>query len=948
MFNVLKVFLFSIGFIQVFANEKPVSFARDPEYKSRQFTLTTDFGDLKIFIHAAKSDLNKIVRVEEIIRNDLTEVIGYFQYVPKEPIHFNIDPYLLLSNGNAAVFPQNIINLYTHPSVENEHLAVMDDWMKGLILHEFVHVLHLSQTREYLDLGRKIFGTFPKIIPSITPRWFTEGIATWAESNFLPSGRLHNPLLRREFLIKMNNKLFCQTIDCMDEPGLHPNGQMSYWFGAHFLAMIEQDQPGTIKCLVEKNSGQLPFMLGSVFEHCTGNALQVLFGKFKEKLSLEYDKLSPKESLKQPSPYFYLSNAFGANDLQKGALLVGDKLIKVEDDKRREALVSYDLKEGITNTKEFPFPIVSISDVVAVDVSEGRGEEKEDWALIAFHKDPNFRKENRKFSFVNTETLAIEKEIDLGHDPLILKALSSDHFVSFSFDDDVFTIREKKQGEIERFISLPRNTTVVSAEWSQNKNGLWLTGHHAKESFLAFLDIKNFQFSILDRTKLRFESRVVDGKLLYKNANGKPRLISFDQKNGELFSEDISESAEMFYFNESAFVITNDFYAVHYLDEIGFKTQNEEERKLEFKTTNRKKVTFELLNPDTDKQILIPDTQDYFALNSLIPRWWFLSLASASNLSTLGIQTGFSDSVNRHFGSLTLESYTSERSGTFYGGSFNYNFRQDQWLSTLFGSRLVSENEVSKSLIIENEFGVSTSLRWLIRRFSLLPGIDFAYQDEDSLLSKVELKRANTRFAVNYQAMSKADFVQNFNFQTRLGIRFPDYGDSYKEWGANGLGRLQFWPELAVDGKFSYARLEKSGFDRGVIFGAGNSSTTTIRNFEFYGLNYGAVYGNEIISLRLNLDYQAFEFYRGYKLWPFFARDLHFIIGRDWISADRVIVGKQILRDKAVNSLWGGANFRWTAAYYIPIETKLIVAKVFNPDGGDVRETLLTFDAAVW
>lgn len=946
----LSIFLFSIGLHQVFANENPLSFAKNPVFKTREFNLSTPYGELQVRIHAAEKNLKKISRVEEIIRKDLSKVINYFQYVPKDPVHFNIDPYLLLSNGNASVFPQNVINLYTHPSVENEHLSIMDDWMKGLILHEYVHITHLSQTSGYLEFGRKIFGTFPKLIPSITPRWFSEGIATWAESTFLPSGRLHDPLLKREFLIKMANPHFCQKIDCMDEPGVHPNGQMSYWFGAHFLSMIENEKPGSIKCFVEENSGKLPFSLSTVFQNCTGNSLEAIFEKFKGKINVEFDDLTNHKSLKVPTPYFYLSNAFGVNDLQKGAVLVGDKLLKVEDERRREALVSYDLKEGISNSSVFSYPIVSLGDVVSVSTdTPDSAEEKEDWILVAFFKDPNYRKENRQFSFLNVDTLSIEKNIDLGHNPLILKALSPDHFISFSFDDDKFTIREKKQGEIEHLSVLPRNTTIVSADWATGKTGLWLKGNYDEESFIGFLDVKSFNLSILEKSSDRIETRLIDGKLLYKKGKETPILLSFDKKTEEFHGESINQSAEDFYFKESAYALTNENYGVHYLNEVGFKTETPEDREkfLGGYKKNKMMPSSMPVNPDESQEV-IPETKDYFALKSLAPRWWFLSLASSSNLSTIGLQTGFSDSVNRHSGALTLESYTTDSKGNYYGGSFNYVFKQDQWITSLFGSRLVSENEVTKTLIIENEVGANTTLRWLLRRFTLLPGLDVAYQDEDSIFSNAKLKRGGLRFGVNYQAMSLSDLVQQIGFHARYGMRFPDQGDAYEDWGAQGVGRLQFWPELSIFGKFAYTRLEKSTFDRGILLGGGYSTSTTTRNFEFYGLNYGSAYGNEIVSFRLNLDYRALEFYRGYKLWPFFARDLRLLLGRDWISADRVIIGRQVLKDKAVNSLWGGANFRWTFAYYVPIETKLIIAKVFNPDGRDVRETLLTFDAEIW
>ena len=205
------------------------------EFKTINVSMPTNYGTFFGEIHYSEKDLALALRVERIIKEDLIKVINYFEYVPYDVVHFNLDPYLRLTNGNARTFPTNIINLYNFPASNLDHLIVMENWLQGLVLHEFVHITHLDQTRDYLSIGRQIFGTIAKVPVGIVPRWFTEGIAVWGESHLINGGRLNNPLFNKELLIQLKKPNFCKMIDCLDTPGDFPNGQLAYWAGAHFI-----------------------------------------------------------------------------------------------------------------------------------------------------------------------------------------------------------------------------------------------------------------------------------------------------------------------------------------------------------------------------------------------------------------------------------------------------------------------------------------------------------------------------------------------------------------------------------------------------------------------------------------------------------------------------------------------------------------------------------------
>ena len=145
-----KRIVFSLFFLIVFS----FSTLHAEVLKTFNVSMPTNYGTFFGEIHYSEKDLVLALRVERIIKEDLIKVINYFEYVPRDVVHFNIDPYLRLTNGNARPFPTNIINLYNFPASNLEHLIVMENWLQGLVLHEFVHITHLDQTRDYLNILR--------------------------------------------------------------------------------------------------------------------------------------------------------------------------------------------------------------------------------------------------------------------------------------------------------------------------------------------------------------------------------------------------------------------------------------------------------------------------------------------------------------------------------------------------------------------------------------------------------------------------------------------------------------------------------------------------------------------------------------------------------------------------------------------------------------------------
>lgn len=381
----------------------------------------TQEGELRTEIHFAEKDLTVAGRVEEIIRRDLTKAVEYFHHIPRDIIHFNIDQYKRLTNGNATVFPTNTINLYNFPANNLEHLITLEDWLQGLIFHEFIHVVHLDQTNGYLETGRKIFGNIAKIPAGAVPRWFTEGIAVWGESHFLQGGRLQNELLNKDLWLQLRNKKFCATIDCLDEPGVYPYGQLAYWAGGHFMNYLENKKPNSINCLVFENSSEIPFFLNDIFLKCVGAKAQDLWQDFREDYLKKYDdSILVKENGE---------NIFGADDYQKGQTKVGDLLLKVERQKKKTALVRYDLKDKMSSFHIFSNPIDYVGEAVKL-------EDQTMGVLVAFNDDPQFTTHNKIWKIINTDTLLEERTLSFTHDPSYVIPFDQNNFLTFTYEEN--------------------------------------------------------------------------------------------------------------------------------------------------------------------------------------------------------------------------------------------------------------------------------------------------------------------------------------------------------------------------------------------------------------------------------------------------------------------------------------------------------------------------------
>ena len=248
------------------------------------------YGILSFQIHGPASALPTMNWLKKMLEQNpnTRKLLNYFAYAPESDIHFFVDEKAKQANGLASFFPYNTITLFDYPPLDWGELSAGHQWFQLLVLHELTHIIHTDQVGGVFRLLRTLFGS--SIKPGVLiPRWISEGIAVWAESQFTHFGRLRSTLLKRELYRKLRSP-FCHHIGCLDSPGKYPFGSYPYWTGGFFMDFLERKKTGTIRCFIKRNSARLPFFTNAVFDACAGQGAESLFAQFRIEFLKQYEK----------------------------------------------------------------------------------------------------------------------------------------------------------------------------------------------------------------------------------------------------------------------------------------------------------------------------------------------------------------------------------------------------------------------------------------------------------------------------------------------------------------------------------------------------------------------------------------------------------------------------------------------------------------------------------
>lgn len=224
------------------------------------------------------------------------------------------------TNGYSLDLPYPHIVIFAAPPSPSGLLSQLDGWLDSVILHEYVHTLHLYPASGLWKAGRYVFGSW--VLPNfLMPSHLHEGLATFLETKLTQGGRgrgAHFQMYRRKAVeAGVWGKDFAPLDLLEGSYSKWPLGSSPYFFGYYaYEGLWKMKGAQGIKELATSYSSNWPFLINVPFNEVYGSDYSTLWNKFyadtevATKKEIEEIKKQPLSSLE-----YLTSSKFGKWDL---------------------------------------------------------------------------------------------------------------------------------------------------------------------------------------------------------------------------------------------------------------------------------------------------------------------------------------------------------------------------------------------------------------------------------------------------------------------------------------------------------------------------------------------------------------------------------------------------------------------------------------------------------
>lgn len=855
--------------------------------ESREFSIETEYGQANFSLFAPSEEKEQAERVQFLLHQYAQQVFEYFKYVPEKTINIRLNFSAKRANGSATIFPRNMIVLNMFPPIGEGHLLISDDWLKGLIVHELVHIIHLEQTNGLLAFLTNVFGSVGRI-GGVVPRWFTEGVAVWAETKFTTGGRLRHKGLIAQAKYFLSKPGFCHTLDCLDSPGEYPYGNYSYWVGGMFLDYLENLRPGALACIIKNNSYGLPFFLREPFEVCNGlvDSMEGLFQRFiHETLTKEYALNPLMEEIKPIEAY-----AKGQPMFERSYEVVGDKLYWVEQDFDKTRLVHFNLTD------------------------QNRIDEKK-----LYHID-QVTKANSELILTTSDyrRLWVPREVRNLSNQIITRG---DYYMNdqsaWSYSKNRWRLKNLNGDEV---LSLPAFTNILDA-----KNDTFVTQSDTGYQVFRLGDTKPVRVS--DKA-IRLQSVCSEAVFLKEEdslvlVSGDSEYVLQNNWTQDLISLRSGETHTVFRFSSKPSLLYSWDKGCR---ELVAMVQEKGEKKE--KTFLKRE---EISQPDLNFAY-----RNYPQLKHFRPHWWFFSYVTGDVISQLTLSTSINDPLDRHRLSLNL-TYFDGVDKIHPTGTYTYN-----WAGTDIGFGVTQsyvDNIARTSPDKDSSYFAFIGRSFFWRNLSYRLEVQASYFEESDVISS---RKGREPIIINQLSLSPLfldDFFRGLTFVSLTRYLDVDNGQSY--WGEELRlrGIVQPLRRLNTTLQMSYGKLFKDNIRDGILYSGSANDYDTNTLHEFIGLGQNSSFGNEVTTARVQFDYELYRLQRSLGISPFFIRTLNGIVGSDYLKTDFIYTPNFFARDSFAQSYYAGLRANVTLAYFVPLQLDVLQVHVDRDLGEDTTDS---------
>ena len=211
------------------------------------------------------------------------------------------------TNGYALNFPYPHIVLFLSPPEPIGQLTSLDDWLSSILLHEYVHILHIYPANGIWKPMRWLFGSW--VVPNgLMPTHFHEGMAVLLETEKTQGGRGRSTSFEMQKRMAVEEgkwNLESQPMDRFEaSPATWPMGVSPYFYGYYFSKEL-WDRKGAkgIYQLTDSFSSNWPYLLNGPLNEVYGTDYTTLWQEIykktgdKTKTEIETIKKTPLSPL---------------------------------------------------------------------------------------------------------------------------------------------------------------------------------------------------------------------------------------------------------------------------------------------------------------------------------------------------------------------------------------------------------------------------------------------------------------------------------------------------------------------------------------------------------------------------------------------------------------------------------------------------------------------------
>ncbi|GFO69130.1 hypothetical protein GMLC_27090 [Geomonas limicola] len=262
----------------------------------------------------------KAARIAEEVRNSLGDQFGWR---PVEKTQLVLIDNSDFTNGLTTALPYNAILIQVVPPALDSTIGEYDDWLKVLITHEYTHIVNLDPSRGFWRTTRGIFGKpipgadplselvfFLSAPPNIfLPRWWHEGMATWAETEFNGQGRGTGSYYDMVFRMAVAQNTLPRVDQVNGDVPFWPSGNLRYLYGYRFQKfMADRYGKDALGVLNLSHAGRFPYFINGAPRQFFGRSYDQLYNDMLLDLRAEQQKKIATLSSKPFTPTIILSN----------------------------------------------------------------------------------------------------------------------------------------------------------------------------------------------------------------------------------------------------------------------------------------------------------------------------------------------------------------------------------------------------------------------------------------------------------------------------------------------------------------------------------------------------------------------------------------------------------------------------------------------------------------